>query len=120
MHVAIAKGGNILLVSVTDGIIVVETGAAVDKDMIYPCTEQAGGFEGEVAGEFVGDESYESIDEKQDYHHPFKEGISQEMWNVFNSLLNDQLHQFHRHIGQTKNNTTGYVRKNVEWDRIMS
>lgn len=120
MHVAIAKGGNILLVSVTDGIIVVETGTAVDKDMIYPCTEQAGGFEGEVAGEFIGDESYESIDEKQDYHHPFKEGIPQEMWNVFNSLLNDQLHQFHRHIGQTKNNTTGYVRKNVEWDRIMS
>lgn len=81
MQVAIAKGGNIPLVSVTDGIIVVETGTAVDKDMIYPCTEQTGALEPEETGEFVGDESYESVDEEQDYHHPFKEGITQEMWD---------------------------------------
>ena len=81
MHIAVAEGGDVALVVIADGFVVVEIGSAVDKDMIYPGTEQAGRLEAEKAGEFVGDEGDESVDEEQDDHHPFKEGIAQELWD---------------------------------------
>ena len=47
--------------------------------MIEPCAEQAGSFEVEKSGDFVGDEGEESVDEEEDDEHPFEEGVDQEI-----------------------------------------
>lgn len=66
---------------VADGVVVVEIRSAVDEDMIYPRAEQARRPEAEEAGELVGDKGEEAIHEEQDDHHPFEEGITQDLWD---------------------------------------
>lgn len=56
MHVAVSKGGNVPLVRFTNGVVVVEVRVSVDEDVVDSGAEQAGDFQVEEFGEFVGDE----------------------------------------------------------------
>lgn len=98
MHGAVAQGGDVPLVDVADGVVVVEIRGALGEDMIYPRAEQAGGAEAEEAGELVGDEGEEAVEEEQDDHHPFEEGVAQDLWERFDGLLEEPLGCFDRHV----------------------
>lgn len=80
MHVAIGEGGDVLLVDLAYGIVVVKIGVTMNEDMIEPCAEQAGDSEFEDSGDFIREEGEKSIDEKQDYYKPFKDDVYEEIW----------------------------------------
>ena len=77
MHVAVGEGGDIHLVILTKGFIVVETGAPLHKEMIKPGAEQAWSFELEPLGDFVAEEGEEAVEKEQDDHQPFEDGVDE-------------------------------------------
>lgn len=79
MHVAVGEGGDVLLVDLAYGVIVVEIGVAVDEDVVEAGAEQAGDSEVEDSGDFVGEEGEEPVEEEEDYHEPFEEDVDEEI-----------------------------------------
>ena len=79
MHVAVGEGGDVLLVDLAYGVVVVEIGVAVDEDVVEAGAEQAGDSEVEDSGDFVGEEGEETVEEEEDYDEPFEEDGDEEI-----------------------------------------
>lgn len=77
VEVAIGESGEVHLVNLAYGFIVVEIGVPLDKNMIKLCAEQTWSSDFKQPGYFIGNKSEKSVEEEQDYQHPFKKGVDQ-------------------------------------------
>lgn len=98
MYMTIREGRDVLLVTLTDGIVVIETGVPLMENVIDPGAEQAGDFQFKELGEFIGEKCKKSINEKNKDHHPFKNRIYTEKPNSPQLLFNQTLERLRSHF----------------------
>lgn len=70
----------------------------MNENMINPRAKQARNSQFKKLGEFIGNKGEEPIEEEQNDHHPFKNGIYHKMWEFSELFFNKAVKRFSWHL----------------------